>query len=176
MNDKSHLTAISRKTLSSPVAFLAYDLGVIPACDEGKNGLDFGCGKGQDASFLAFDKYDPHFFPNLPDKKYDLILCNYVLNVVGESEGQEIINQIKSFLKPTGTAFLTVRRDVKTDGFTKKGTYQRNVILDLPVVRENTKYCIYKLSKTSGNNDVQGLKNKSKKFLSEQFEFANLGA
>lgn len=172
MNNKSHLTAISRKTLSLPSAFLAYDLGVIPAHGEGKSGLDFGCGKGQDASFLAFDKYDPHFFPNLPDKKYDLILCNYVLNVVGEDEGQEIINQISLLLKPTGTAFITVRRDVKVDGFTAKGTYQRNVVLDLPVVRETSTYCIYKLSKTSS---PQGL-NKSKKFLSEQFEFGNLGA
>jgi len=176
MNNKSHLTAITRKTLSAPSAVLAYDLEVIPAHDEGKDCLDFGCGKGQDAGFLAFDKYDPHFFPNLPDKKYDLILCNYVLNVVGESEGQEIINQIRSLLKPTGTAFITVRRDVKVDGFTKKGTYQRNVVLDLPVVRQTSTYCIYKLSKDHANNDLQGFKNKSKKFLAEQFEFANLGA
>jgi hypothetical protein len=49
-------------------------------------------------------------------------------------------------LSEKGKAYLTVRRDVKQDGATSRG-YQRNVLLDLPIVKEKkNNYCIYKLN------------------------------
>jgi hypothetical protein len=50
---------------------------------------------------------------------------------------------------PDGVAYITVRRNLKKDGFTSKGTYQRIVRLNLPIVEENSDYCIYRMDKLS---------------------------
>jgi len=138
-NTKAHLTAITRNKLSVPMRLLNKNNLLVGDM------LDFGCGKGFDADQLGMDKYDPHYSPEYPTKKYDTITCNYVLNVVKEDMEETIINEIKNLLKENGTAYITVRRDVKENGFTKKGTYQRNVILNLPILKETSTYCIYKL-------------------------------
>ena len=144
-NNKSHLTAIKRNNLSSPVSFLLSH-NLLP-----KTGvLDFGCGRGEDADILGFEKYDPHYFPNAAvlDKKWETIICNYVLNVVEEPNQYEILWQIYDILKYGGAAYISVRRDIKKEGFTKNGTFQRNVVLHYPVlVDKKGKFCIYKMTK-----------------------------
>lgn len=109
--------------------------------------LDYGCGKGFDAQYYGLDKYDPHYYPNQPTGQYDVITCNYVLNVVDPSEVVVILSKIRHLLADNGVAYLTVRRDIVREGHTSKGTYQYNVKLNLPIVKENSRYCIYKLSK-----------------------------
>ena len=148
MTVQSYKTAISRKTASAPLRFLE------------KNGylkgsvLDYGCGKGADHKHLVEMKYnansyDPYWNPvNLEGTKYDTILCTYVLNVVDEKTQADILSSIKSLLNKNGEAFLSVRRDVKKDGPTSKG-FQRNVILDLEVIKSNSGFCIYRLSADS---------------------------
>jgi len=148
MKNKSHLTAIKRKKLSDPMKFL-WDNMVI------KSGmLDYGCGRGDDAATLSSlckneficHKYDPHYSPTVPTGKFDVITCHFVLNVVGEKEGKTILKNIQKLLTPNGSAYITVRRDVKKEGYTSKGTYQRNVILDLPWLYEKKgRYCIYRM-------------------------------
>mgnify|MGYP003313875370 CR=1 FL=1 len=76
---------------------------------------------------------------------FDTVLCTYVLNVVNAEAEDEILRSIKSLMKKGGQAFIAVRRDVKKDGKTSRG-YQRNVSLDLKVIKENSSYCIYSFS------------------------------
>lgn len=152
MKDKSGLTAIKRKTLSVPVRWL-HKKGMI-----GKIVYDYGCGKGDDIDNLReLDHWAAGHDPNHKpvDKQVindslwcsDTVLCTYVLNVLDHNKQAGIINRIKSYMNINTTAYITVRRDIKKEGLTKRGTYQENVTLNLPVVRETSTYCIYKLEK-----------------------------
>lgn len=136
-------TAMGRTKQSAPLRWLI-DKSLIDAADEV---LDFGCGRGYDADSCGFDKYDPHFFPTLPDRTYDVVVCNYVLNVLPKKHEKELLKQIHGFLANNGGgfAYITVRRNIKNPGYTKTGTYQRNVFLDLPVIFQNSDYCIYEM-------------------------------
>jgi hypothetical protein len=141
VNDKSHKTAITRRGISAPMRHLVENELLIGSA------LDYGCGKGQCAIELEMDKYDPHFWPTAPQEKYDTVTCHYVLNVMDEAERNEVIESILSLLNPKGKAYITVRRDIKSEGFTSRGTYQENVRLDLPIVKElKNAYCIYELT------------------------------
>jgi 2-polyprenyl-3-methyl-5-hydroxy-6-metoxy-1,4-benzoquinol methylase len=104
-------TAITRKKISKPARILR-DLGLL----KDKSILDYGCGKSMDYIFIPdVDRFDPHFYPEIKNKKYDVILCTYVLNVVTVIEQKLIINHIKDLLVPGGVAYFTVRRDIKED-------------------------------------------------------------
>ena len=140
------MTAIKRNKVSAPIRWLA-DAGLIQGWDI----LDYGCGRGFDADAFQMEKYDPFYFPNkeLLKKKWDCIVCNYVLNVVDEDEVLPIVNCIRLLLSDGGVAFITVRRDVKNEGFTSRGTFQRNVNLNLPIVKQTATYCMYRLTKQS---------------------------
>jgi len=133
----SHKTAISRIRPSVPARFL-YENDLIVG-----KALDYGCGKGRDADTYGMSKYDPHYAPYMPKGKFDTIMCNYVVNTVNTEVEATILSKIKQLLHGTGIAYITVRRDIVQEGVTKKGTYQRKVYLDLPVVKETDKFCIY---------------------------------
>ena len=141
-NNKKHITAKERKTPSAPMRYLA-DRGLLSG-----HTLDYGCGRGFDAEYYKTHRYDPYYFP-IPifDNSYDTITCHYVLNVVDKKEEKEILLNINKLLKESGVAYLTVRRNIEKEGFTSKGTYQRNVILDLPILVSNARFCIYIMKK-----------------------------
>jgi diadenosine tetraphosphate (Ap4A) HIT family hydrolase len=133
-NKFSHLTAIERVYLSFPAQLLwNQDLlkGQI---------LDFGCGFGNDVKLLQakgldITGYDPHYFPQYPENKFDTILCFYVLNVLFPEEQTNVLMEVSHLLKPGGKAYYAVRRDLKKEGFRehfihKKPTYQ--CIVKLP--------------------------------------------
>lgn len=145
-NTKSHMTAITRRKISAPMRRVK-DFLTQPS-------LDYGCGKGFDADSLGQHKYDPHYFPDRPSQKYDAISCNYVLNVLLPEEQDAVLRDIDSLLTEGGVAYITVRRDIKTDGFTRRGTYQRNVLLDLPRLEEKKHYCIYMMRKGIINKGI----------------------
>jgi len=132
MMNQPERTAIERKKLSTPMKFLEEEGHL-----DGRT-LDYGCGRGFDAGHLGLESYDPNFFHGIPEGKFDTITCNYVMNVVTEEVASWLINDIESRLAPGGHAFITVRRDLKEDTET-----QRNVKLDLPIVKETSGYCIY---------------------------------
>jgi SAM-dependent methyltransferase len=109
--------------------------------------LDYGCGKGFDADHYNFKKYDPHFFPKKPVGRFDLVVCNYVLNVIEEKYEEELLDELRSYLRPHGMCYVSVRADVKKDGFTSRGTFQRTVELDYPIVCQlKNRYIIYKIA------------------------------
>lgn len=123
-NKYSHLTAIEREYLSFPAKYLRRNnllKGDI---------LDFGCGWGNDVKMLQqkgfnIQGYDPYYFPEYPQKKFDTIFCFYVLNVLFSESQEAVIMSISQLLKPNGKAYFAVRRDLKREGFRKHYVHQK---------------------------------------------------
>ena len=97
------------------------------------------CGFGFDKDELQKEGYsivgyDNYYRPEYPTKRFDTIICNYVLNVLESKEQAQVLMEVSELLKPNGTAYFTVRRDLKYEGFRthyvhKQPTYQCNVVL-----------------------------------------------
>lgn len=144
----SHLTAKEREKISFPTNWLLRNDLI-----KGKV-LDYGCGFGTDVMGLkkqGFDiiGYDKFYFNEYPTDKYDTILCHYVLNVLELTEQEQIIMEISQLLNKGGSAYITVRRDVKYEGYRihkihKKKTFQRNVKLPFETVFLNEFCEIYR--------------------------------
>lgn len=140
-NPNSHLTAKEREKLSFPARQLLEQNRL-----KGKV-LDFGCGHGTDVEFLQekgieIQGYDPHYFNQYPSGKFDTIICIYVLNVLLPTQQSQVIIEISELLKPGGTAYFTVRRDVRYEGYRthkihKKQTFQCNVELTFNSIFKN---------------------------------------
>ena len=102
-----HLTAIERTSISFPTRWLKQNnllKGEI---------LDFGCGFGYDTDQLkeqGYDitGYDNYYRPDYPEKRFNTILCNYVLNVLEPNEQAEVLMSVSELLKPAGKAPLCV--------------------------------------------------------------------
>lgn len=143
----SHKTAIGRTKPSAPARLLILR-GLARAFSN--RVLDYGCGRGFDAAVYGWDRYDPHYYPEARIfRDYHTILCSYVLNTLHRREEAKILAHIQDLLAPDGVAYITVRRNLKRNGFTSKGTYQRIVRLNLPIVEENSDYCIYRMDRLS---------------------------
>ncbi|GAB3838631.1 HIT family protein [Hymenobacter jeollabukensis] len=148
-NPNSHLTAKERDAPSLPVRML-HGRGLLVG-----RVLDYGCGYGRDIEFLrakGFDAqgYDPTYFPEKPTRKFDTILCFYVLNVLLADEQAAVLMDIARLLKPTGRAYFAVRRDITQDGLRqhylhKKPVYQCAVTLPFPSIfrNDNTEFYEY---------------------------------
>lgn len=152
---KPELTAITRKVISQPMKHLT-KLNLI----KGRS-LDYGCGRGFDADQLGMYKYDPFFFntekwiTQLGTIRFETITCNYVLNVIqDENELIKCLRTIRAFLTQNGTAYISVRRDVKKEYVSKRNTYQRPVYLNLKSLKKTSQYEIYVLDKTTDLNKL----------------------
>jgi diadenosine tetraphosphate (Ap4A) HIT family hydrolase len=147
LNIYSHLTAKEREYLSFPARQL-FNKGLLKG-----DVLDFGCGFGKDVDVLKekglnIIGYDRHYFPTYPEKKFDTIICFYVLNVLMLEEQARVLMEVSSLLKPKGRAYFAVRRDIVYEGFRthkihQKPTYQCNVILPYGSVFKNDSCEIY---------------------------------
>lgn len=146
-NQNSHLTAIERTSLSYPARIVLNQNKII-----GKV-LDFGCGIRKDVELLKVKGidiigYDPFYFPEFPEDKFDTILCFYVLNVLLPEEQAEVLMNVSNLLKPNGKAYFAVRRDIQYEGFRihkihKKETYQCLIKLAYLSVFKNENCEIY---------------------------------
>ena len=142
-----YLTAIKRTNLSVPTRFLK-DNNLL----KGRI-LDFGCGYGFDSDELhrqGYDitGYDYYDRPDFPEGKFDTIICNYVLNVLEPYAQAEVMMNVTNLLKPDGTAYFAVRRDLKEEGFRlhairRQYTYQCNVKLPFKSLECNSSYELY---------------------------------
>lgn len=148
---KSYLTAIRRKHMSRPLAFLIDNKYIKPM----HSVLDYGCGHGADVKIMINDHgidsakgFDPHWnldYTALNNGPYDIVLCTYVLNVVGPDEQKKIIKQLKSLVRPNGRIYVSVRRDIKDSYLTARGTEQYVVKLPYKKIKENSQFCIYEI-------------------------------
>ena len=86
-----------------------------------KTVLDLGAGRGRDRKILSkhfqYFGFDPHpAFGHLRDlsvvdRRFDLVACNYVLNVIIHEDRQVVINQLIKFLKSGSMVLIGVRKD-----------------------------------------------------------------
>jgi len=163
LRKNSKKTAMTRKKLSAPMRYLL-DNSFFPR-EPGfpRRCLDYGCGKGFDADFCGFEKYDPYFEgvdSLLCHNHYDIVTCNYVLNTLPTmTDVHSVLWDIQAYLKEDGVAYISVRNDKKNlNGETKIGTWQQYVSLDVPIVHKTSSYVIYKITKKESLNDSLGLK------------------
>jgi len=143
----SHLTAKERETISFPARILLDKKLYIGEV------LDFGCGFGKDVELLNekgtnIVGYDRHYFPEYPTKKFDTIICFYVLNVLLPEEQASVLMEVSRLLKPNGKAYFAVRRDLQHEGFRmhkvhQKPTFQCNVKLGYKTIFKNENCEIY---------------------------------
>ena len=146
-NNYSYLTAKERKNLSFPARFLINKNLLVGDV------LDFGCGFGKDVELLRKKEinivgYDSHYFPKYPTKKFDTIICIYVLNVLLQEEQADVLMEVSHLLKPTGRAYFALRRDLRYEGFRihkihQRPTYQINVQLAYKSIFKNENCEIY---------------------------------
>jgi len=146
----SHLTAKERDRLSFP-AKLILNKGLLVG-----EVLDFGCGFGKDVELLKAKEinitgYDKHYFPDYPAKRFDTIICFYVLNVLLPEEQAIVLMEISQLVKPTGKVYFAVRRDLQNEGYRthkihQKPTYQCNVNLPYKSIFKNENCELYEYS------------------------------
>ena len=112
--------------------------------------LDFGCGYGFDASHFGWDGYDPYYGPELPDGKFDTVVCISVVNALSRNSRAKVLDEIKTKLKDDGKAYIAVPRDIPVTG--KLGMHhslQNYVVLTLPSIYLDDKLEIYELGPDS---------------------------
>ena len=146
-NPNSHLTANERESLSFPAKILLNQNLLIGDV------LDFGCGFGSDVKMLKeqgvnIDGYDKYYFPQYPKKKFDTIICFYVLDILLPEEQATILMELSQLVKPTGKVYIAVRRDLEFEGYRlheihQKEIYQCNVILNSKTILKNENCEIY---------------------------------
>lgn len=63
------------------------------------------------AGAVSVDDYDPNFYPDrsVLNSTYDVVLCNYVLNILIPKERQLVYEDIAACTNPKGTAYLCVQ-------------------------------------------------------------------
>ena len=142
--NQSHKTAIKRNKLSTPMKYLK-ERGLLT----GKM-LDYGSGFGNDAQLIGMEQYDKHYQPIYPKgRQFDRITCNYVLNVATGSEQVEILTNIHELLTTDGSAYISVRNDLKMPKQKGRGCIQVQVHLTLPIVTQNSNFRMYRMTKNS---------------------------
>jgi ATP adenylyltransferase len=131
-------TAIYRIRPPEPLTWL-HNKGLI----QGRS-LDYGTGHG---TWFGMQGYDPYWLPTKPTGKFETITCLYVLNVVPETEAENIIWNVFNLLKYRVIAYFTVRRDLPKTGKKGRGTWQRFVTLPFRSISKTGTREIYMLEK-----------------------------
>jgi DNA phosphorothioation-associated putative methyltransferase len=155
--NNSAKTAIHRTTISAPLATLVKNKLIHGSV------LDYGCGHGKDLEYLQrycidADGYDLNHRPDPKplQRKWDTVLCTYVLNVIeNENERNTVIETIKGLVNPGGNVYITVRNDIKSlNGKTDIDTWQGLITLDLPIIRKNSTFITYHYAKNNSQPNL----------------------
>lgn len=110
----SRLTSLNHtKNVSQPVRYLCNE-GLVA----GKTVLHLGTGMDHfagetmiKAGCRSVADYDPNFFPDLSvlDRKYDIVMAHYVLNILPPADRGQVYRLIGETLVGGGSAYLTVQ-------------------------------------------------------------------
>jgi|TARA_R110002153_G_scaffold113342_2_gene255663 hypothetical protein len=127
-------------------------LALIPSTSKS---LDYGCGRGFDADQLGMDKFDPHYFDQVMSSGYDVVTCNYVLNVIeSENERRAVVLNLIGATRVGGKIYVSVRNDKKAlNGTTSKGTWQGDIpnseleSQDFVLIKSTSNFRMFKYSK-----------------------------
>ena len=149
--NQSWLTALRRGCMSAPARYLMCEGLLVGRI------LDFGCGYGYDVNALTklgYDivGYDKYHRVGYPSGVFDVVMCNYVLNVVSKGEGKGVEGEIEGLLVGGGVAYYAVRSDVKGGGYRwspvyRGWTYQRDVRMALEEIHRGRRYRMYRYVK-----------------------------
>jgi DNA phosphorothioation-associated putative methyltransferase len=114
-------TAIKRFKASKPARLLMMEDVGLPAYSDFNNHwlLDYGCGRGVDLDYYAtqgwhavgYDPCEKFGHTIYPVEKYDIVVCNYVLNVIPFAERQDVLKKLQEHCR--GYIFISVRSDVE---------------------------------------------------------------
>jgi DNA phosphorothioation-associated putative methyltransferase len=128
-----HLTALSRGVLSAPIQLL-FRNGLLAADD---TLFDYGCGRGDDLAALRArgfraDGWDPHFAPDEPIHRADVVNLGFVVNVI-EDAAERVDTLHRAFALARRVMSLGVMLNGSEaagkpfrDGYlTTKGTFQK---------------------------------------------------
>lgn len=159
-------TAITRSALSVPMRELM-NLSLLYG-----DILDYGCGKGFDVNFLSYlgldiigyDKYNLEYKDeSLLDRRYDVICCNYVLNVIPNlKEHQQVIDKLRTLGDNVYVALRNDRKAIKESWIyieefdcyeTPKHSFQRyytnesikSYFGDVEIIKSTSSYILFKL-------------------------------
>ena len=149
--NKSHLTAITRKTQPVPTRWLLKQKHILFPV------LDYGCGKCYSVNPLPWINYDPYYYKIDLDcfrGKFLTVVCNYVLCALPAQDRLDILRDIQSLLmnRPDSRAYVSVRNDKPKQGWgvSSRGTYQGRVRkLPIPLLYSNAQFRTYVLTKTT---------------------------
>ena len=134
-NVQRHKTALVRYQLSQPVQLLMrYGL-----LNDESTFFDYGCGRGDDVDTLiggAFDAagWDPHYAPDNPIRKSDVVNIGFVLNVIEDADERrsalkqawELTGQVLAVaVMAPSSAALENARPYKDGFLTSRSTFQK---------------------------------------------------
>ena len=106
--------------------------------------LDYGCGRGIDVDFYrasgleseGFDPHEPYGYGELPIRRFDLVACTYVLNVIASpSERVEILERAAQF---GGNVFVATRTRSDVASAALRGQWERHGDGWISSVKRNT--------------------------------------
>lgn len=169
-------TAISRNKASAPCRKL-WDKTLAPKMYGSSpwktlKVIDHGCGKGSDVQYLKalgcnVQGYDPNHRDVRPTIiNPDFVLSTYVMNVLYDSYEDEWLEDIASMMDCYSVALITFRTDVKKEGYTSKGTFQKSVTLP--------KWCTLE-AKGSGFKTYRFTKENLKRLAGDRYALKHFG-
>ena len=96
--------------------------------------LDFGCGRGDLAKFIAacpgaeyfpseICQWDPNWHPKRPRGKFDTVTCTYVMNVLPPAQRKKALQDAQGFVRKNGRLYVAVRRDLDAEPHVGSGQY-----------------------------------------------------
>lgn len=112
-------TVVHRKSLSRPVKTYL-NSGLIA---RGWNILDFGCGKGFDCDELEYVGYDPFHRPEKLNKQFNVVMTNFVINVLDIDTRKKAIQEAYNYVIPDFGKLLIAVRSKKEIEKSKKDTW-----------------------------------------------------
>ncbi|MBF0333379.1 MAG: DNA phosphorothioation-associated putative methyltransferase [Alphaproteobacteria bacterium] len=129
-----HLTALSRQTLSAPLAAMTR-IGLI---NETTTFFDYGCGRGDDIAGLLSAGiraagWDPYFAPDAPIEPAQIVNIGFVINVIEDpAERREALRRAFALAKTALCVSAMLASDDEVQGrpyadgiLTRRNTFQR---------------------------------------------------